>query len=163
MPVPLGDGVLEHDLQAEAVGDRSSRLASPGEWAGVQRVERCLGGEVVGEVPGLGVPVLRQLRICGTDVQLAPDRQGMADEEQFHVGLVTTCRRPLARRAPLRPQPSSTRPTGSALPRATARRTGDTSDWSFPHVVVYVEPRDPPRKSSEVALSAADLAELDDR
>ena len=52
------------------------------------RVERRLGGEVLGEVPGLGVPVLRQLRIGDADRQLAANRQRMADQEQFHTGVL---------------------------------------------------------------------------
>ena len=41
-------------------------------------------------MPGLGVPVLQEFRIHGTDLQLAAHWQRMAYQEQFHAGLVTT-------------------------------------------------------------------------
>jgi hypothetical protein len=88
--VPLGDRLLDHDVQPEPRRDRCRGLAGPLERAGVERVERRLGREVLGEVPGLRVAVWRQLGIRHADLQLAANRQGVADQEQFHVGLATT-------------------------------------------------------------------------
>ena len=90
VPVPLGDRVHEHGVQAEARRDRCGGLARPFERAGVQGVEGRLGREVVGQVPGLGVAVRRQLGVCCTDHELAANRQRMPDQQQFHGRLATT-------------------------------------------------------------------------
>ena len=72
-------------LDALALGHGLRRLHGPAQRAGVDRVHP-LERQVLGQVAGLMVAGLRQLRIGRPLHVLHPDRERVADEQQLHGG-----------------------------------------------------------------------------
>ena len=81
--VPLGDVVDDHSFEPGDPCERRGGLRGASQRAGVDRVD-VLGGQVVGQVLGLAMPVGRESGVGRHHRRLAAHGERVADQQQFH-------------------------------------------------------------------------------